>query len=143
LPKPPTMGYSNGLLKRKINFMGPLYRELVVYLNRLWFISKEAQKSLEGKQRCPLNGREPIRIAVLKAVKRASTGFVGETSNSLGAYRNKDWRECVSITDLVQQHYEIASESCPFPAGLPSSVVSSVLRVGSRQLSPVRSRSTI
>jgi hypothetical protein len=38
---------------------------------------------------------------------------------------------------------EIASESCPFPAGLPSSVVSSVLRVGSRQLSPVRSRSTI
>ena len=33
---------------------------------------------------------------------------------------------------------EIASESCPFPACLPSSVVSSVLRVGSRQLSPVR-----
>ena len=29
LPKPPTMGYSNGL-KRIINFMGPLYRELVV-----------------------------------------------------------------------------------------------------------------
>ena len=34
LPKPPTMGYSNGL-KHTINFMGPLYRELLVYSNRL------------------------------------------------------------------------------------------------------------
>jgi hypothetical protein len=34
LQKPPTMGDSNGL-KRTINFMGPLYRELVVFSNRL------------------------------------------------------------------------------------------------------------
>jgi hypothetical protein len=37
-----------------------------------------------------LNGRDSIHIAVLKAVKRASTGFVGETSKSSGAYRMKD-----------------------------------------------------
>jgi hypothetical protein len=49
----------------------------------------------------------------------------------------------IEIYDNKGKVFEIASESCPFPAGLPSSVVSSVLRVGSRQLSPVRSRSTI
>jgi hypothetical protein len=32
----------------------------------------------------------PIHIAVFKAVKRASTGFVGATSNSFAAYRIKD-----------------------------------------------------
>jgi hypothetical protein len=37
-----------------------------------------------------LNGREPIHVAVLKAVKRASIGFVGETNNSSGDYRMKD-----------------------------------------------------
>jgi hypothetical protein len=31
------------------------------------FISDEAQKSSEGKQRCPLNGRVPIHVVVLKA----------------------------------------------------------------------------
>jgi hypothetical protein len=98
------MGYSNEL-KRTINFMGPFYTELVVYLNRSLFISNEAQKSSECKQRCPLNGREPIHVAVLKAVKRASTGFVGETSNSSGTYRTKNGgKQCVSITDLEQQY---------------------------------------
>jgi hypothetical protein len=37
-----------------------------------------------------MNRREPIHIAVLKAVKQTSTGFVGETSNSSGAIRMKD-----------------------------------------------------
>ena len=74
--------------------MGPLYRELVVYSNRSCFVSNEAQKSSEGKQRCPLNGRDPIHIAVLKAVKKASTGFVGETTNSSGSLRqDNEWRE--------------------------------------------------
>jgi hypothetical protein len=43
-----------------------------------------------AKQRCPLNGREPIHVAVLKAVKNASTGFVGESNKSSGAYRMTD-----------------------------------------------------
>jgi hypothetical protein len=56
------------------------------------------------------------------------------------AFWESEHCQCIPVHET---NHKIASKSGPFPAGLPSSVVSSVLRVGSRQLSPVRSQSTI
>jgi hypothetical protein len=65
---------------------------------------------LEGKQRCPLNGREPIHNAVLKAVKRASTDFVVEINNAAEAYRMTDGGNVSASQIFVQQHQGVKQQ---------------------------------
>jgi hypothetical protein len=59
---------------------------------------------------CPLNMKEPIHSAVLKAVKRASTGFAVETSNSSGAYRMTDEGNVFASQILVSQHQGVKQQ---------------------------------
>ncbi len=61
--------------------------------------------SSEGKQRCPLNGMVPaIHVAVLKAVRNASTGFGGECYNSSsGSKRMMNGASVSALQIMVKQ----------------------------------------